>query len=510
MAYFLETGKKSGEPYELAGKRIVFTNWYYVRPGSFGWYNKSGKNVTVYGSGGPWEASIRHTDWPHGVRLVAQPAERRTVLSKNLGQVIQDGKTYRAWTEKLYTESKDGIAWEREEPMEFNPPKLARMFGHGTVFIDPSAPPSERYKWVGTDEFGETSREEFEEYRKRRPENWEPRADRVDVNLILAVRGAVSPDGIHWTMLPEPLVVEHCDTVATAYYDERLHKYVLYTRNWMVGPRSERAPDDRGLSWMRIGRRSIGRSESRDFSIFPLSEIIIEPGPDMLPSDVFYTNCKTTVPGAPDHHLMFPTVWHTSDDTTSIHLASSHDGRLWHFLRTPSGLAVAKTAPFGQWDGGCLFAEGNLVELPDGSWVLPYRASPAPHKYPRGSVGKSETGWPSSVPGWRCLVWPKGRLVAIEAPERGEFATVAIVILGRKIRINALTQRAGSILVEVADTSGKTLPNRSFGDADPVVGDQYKTLLTWNGQDDLCHENDGGIILRFRMEMAKIFGLEFE
>jgi hypothetical protein len=26
-----------GTPYELAGKRIVFTNWYYIDPGDLDW-----------------------------------------------------------------------------------------------------------------------------------------------------------------------------------------------------------------------------------------------------------------------------------------------------------------------------------------------------------------------------------------------------------------------------------------------------------------------------------------
>jgi hypothetical protein len=36
-----------GEPYELAGKRLVFTNWIYVRPGDVGWTDASGKMVNA-------------------------------------------------------------------------------------------------------------------------------------------------------------------------------------------------------------------------------------------------------------------------------------------------------------------------------------------------------------------------------------------------------------------------------------------------------------------------------
>ncbi|MGQ9630930.1 MAG: hypothetical protein ACUVXI_11575 [bacterium] len=513
----MATERATGEPYELAGKRLVFTNWYYVRPGGFGWYDDGGNNVTVSGSEGPWGAHFRRFDYPHGIRLVVQSAERLGPLLQpehpweekgiSISTLICDREVYRGWGVSApaeggslfcYLESGDGLAWTRPNVgiYEWNGSRDNNILADegGTVFIDPSAPPAERYKWVSERWF---SRETYDAYRQRRPNAWEPRADRVDVGSILGVQGAVSPDGLHWNVLPEPLVMEHSDTQVVAYYDERLRKYILYTRNWMVGPRSGRALDGQGLSWLGVGRRSIGRTESDDFRCFPLSEVILEPGPDMLPSDVLYTNCKTTIPGAPDHHLMFPAIWHTSDDTTSIALASSHDGKLWHFL---PGSPVLETSPFGEWDGGCIFAHPNLVELPDGRFALPYTGYIFPHKYPRGQ-------W-KFQPGY--AVWPKGRLVALEAPERGEFATVGIIPPGRKLRINALTQRVGGILVEVAGLDGKPLEQHTFADSTPIIGDHHHAPVTWEGRDDLGYREGAGIILRFRMEKAKVFWLEFE
>src|SRR5258708_5260424 len=84
-----------------------------------------------------------------------------------------------------------------------------------------------------------------------------------------------------------------------------------------------------------------------------------EAGPELLPSDTLYTNAKTVMPGAPDHHLMFPTIWHTAGDITSTALATSHDGKIWHFV---PGSPVFATGPFGAFDGGCVFAHPNLIE----------------------------------------------------------------------------------------------------------------------------------------------------
>ena len=51
---------------------------------------------------------------------------------------------------------------------------------------------------------------------------------------------------------------------------------------------------------------------------------------------------------------------------------------------------------------------------------------------------------------------------------------------------------------------------RAFGDAVPIIGDQHWTPVIWKENDDLGNEEGRAVILRFRMDRAKIFGLEFE
>jgi hypothetical protein len=225
--------------------------------------------------------------------------------------------------------------------------------------------------------------------------------------------------------------------------------------------------------------------------------VIVEPGPDRPPTDSFYTSGKTVLPGAPDHHLMFPAVYHLGDDTTSIEVQSSYDGRLWH--RVP-GSPVLETGPEGAWDGGCVFTTHDLLELPNGDFAIPYTGYLYPHKYPRGAWGY-DIGM---------AVWPKGRMIGLRAEEEGEFATIALVAPGTTLRINSLTKRAGFIHVEVADFHGQPLPGRSFEESDPIVGDQFRSQVAWKGETDLGVEKGTPIILRFRMKMAEIFYIDFE
>jgi hypothetical protein len=219
----------------------------------------------------------------------------------------------------------------------------------------------------------------------------------------------------------------------------------------------------------------------------------------MLPSEVLYTNCYTTIPAAPELRLMFPAIWNQASDATRLMIAASPDGKLWDWV--PGG-TVLDTGEFQTFDGGCLFASPNLVELGNGDFALPYNGYRFPHKYPRGHEG--------FAPNLGYAVWPHGRMIGLEAPQLGRFATVAVVPPGTKLRINALTRRGGSIRIEACDIQRRPLPGRTLDYCQPIIGDQYKTLVTWRGGADLGIQPGEAVVLRFAMDQAKIFALEFE
>lgn len=508
-----------GEPYELGGKRLVFTTWQFVRPGYFGWINEKGENVSVAGNENAAEARFVRGDAPYGIRLVAQPARRegriwhREVPADESGgmtiaTVLQDGDVYKAWgvdyggeQRTVYYESDDGRHWTRRDvrfTLDGDADNTMNL-GEGTIFIDPSASAEERYKSVTLDHFDYAA---YEKFQREHPDRWEPLAKREDVGFTFYIRGYTSPDGFNWKSLPEPLSVEHSDTQIVAYYDTRRAKYVIYTRTWMVDPKSP-ATQAAGQPFHMVGRRSIGRTESSDFKSFPVSRVIMVPSPDMAPYEVLYTNARTALPEAPFNHLMFPTIWRLSDDATSVRMASSYNGDVFDFI--PGG-DVFETAPFGAWDGGCVFARPNLIELADGTFALPYTGYNVPHKYPRGKF-KFATGY---------MTWPKGRIVAVQADEIGAFSTVGFIAPGGRLLVNADVRRAGSLKIEIADIHGQVVPGRSFDDCETMFGDLYKHPVAWKNAAAAPAPGSLGvaagtpIILRFKMDRAKLFGLDFE
>jgi hypothetical protein len=509
-----------GEPYELAGKRIVFTTWYWVRPGEYNWVNDQGESVMA-SKKVMAEPNDPHTHWkeldfPRGIRLIAEPAQKGEFPIKpefpweaegiQITSLLQLPDKILAWGEckpggPCYFESTDGVTWNRPKLglVNFKGSKENNLGGNGRFpgFYDPIAPAAERFKFIQNDEW--TVGEFEKRYKPRRP--YQHMAIEISPGKVQAVWGYTSADGLNFKRLPDPLVVQSADGGQYGYYDHRLKKYVMYLRTAMIGPRSDRfpaQPDDENERFHKFAiRTSVGRSESADFREFPVSETIIETSNDMPPSDKFQNNCYTTIPKAPDHHLLFPTRWITSEDSSAVDLYTSHDGKTWN----RAGTSLLATSNYGQPDGGSVWIQNpGLTELGNGDWVIPYLGTLLPMKYARGRQALR----------WGLAIWPRGRLMALEAVEEGHFTTMAFLTPSNKLLINALTPRSGYVRVEAADLHGKPIPGHTFADSIPIIGDQYRTMVRWQGAEDLGVKAGEPVVLRFRMDRAKIYGLEFE
>src|ERR1043165_7153578 len=132
----INNDKGYGEPYALAGKRIVFTTWYWVRPGQHDWLNEQGESVYAKTSvmAGPFDAHFNNIDGPWGVRLIAEQAQRggklpvkpefpweaggitiEQMLPTPDGKIIAWGDCFDAAKKAhgCYLESTDGVNWIR-------------------------------------------------------------------------------------------------------------------------------------------------------------------------------------------------------------------------------------------------------------------------------------------------------------------------------------------------------------------------------------------------------------
>jgi len=513
-----------GEPIELKGNDIYFTSWKYVRQGGFS-YERSAELPSeatdpmaraLYSSDGPTPAKYRSSLMPQGVRLVVQKADKVQLDGESMkpATVIQEDGRYKAWGSVMpcpepepfsskesmllthdmhltYAGSSDGMHWEEPSlslyeyagSMDNNIALRNDLEGstrglHGmTVFVDPTSD-DERYKMVF---LGNVTDEEWDAFAEKYPGELNSTARRRPMHgyrIVSALFGAVSPDGIHWENLPEPLCIDHCDTQNTCYYDLDHQTYIAYVRTWQVGPMCPAVQDNYRDTWIRSGRRSIGRTVSPGFRHFSRPELVITTGADLAPSHLWYTNCKTTLPGCPDQHVMFPWRWELECDGGDCFLFSSADG--WSWSQVPGGPVVARGAP-GEPDGGYIVCSPNLVELPGDRWGLPSHGCPIPHKYPGRDLSK-RTGLFPGVPEFQgYAVWKKGRLVALECPDEGSFATIGMMPKGDRITLNAAIQPAGYITASVCPLDGSVVEGRSHDDCDLLLGDGLAMPVTWNG-----------------------------
>jgi hypothetical protein len=77
------------------------------------------------------------------------------------------------------------------------------------------------------------------------------------------------------------------------------------------------------------------------------------------------------------------------------------------------------------------------------------------------------------------------------------------------VRINADTHRSGHITVEAARYDETPIAGREFANSVPLVGDCLNAPVRWREHDDLGADKGQPLILRFRMERAKIYSVDF-
>jgi hypothetical protein len=434
---------------------------------------------------------------PHGIELVPHrprvedmpvlapehPWEKGGIHCWNT--FLEDRGRFRCWyhvclpndVALAYAESKDGVHWTK--PMlglkAFKGSKKNNLVdlesrggteqGH-TVFVDPSASASERYKMVSC----------------------------CDAKDAFALFGAVSPDGLRWKHLPgdKPILVNRSDTQSVGAYDNDTGKYVVFTR--------QRDNFE--------GRRGINRSESADFRNFTPSELVFESTPLDPPDWDYYNNAYGRWPGAVDAHLMRFSIYHRSADTVDVHLAVSRDGKRWH---RPMGRSP--------WiDGGpsypapykSIYAAAGILPSAPGEWSSYICAFPQGHN----EKGKREPG--------RILraVSREDGFMSLSAADHGEFWTNPFKLESSTIKLNVKTGYFGyvrcALLSAAGEKSGTVMVAghpvpvfRGFTMEDCAVinGDQIDVPLAWKG--DLKKLIGKEVQLHFDLFNADLYAIKF-
>ena len=453
--------------YELGRGKWVFVDWTGIDPG----YGVAGDGSGVAG-----------VYLPRGVELeVGAPfVERDRVIGLDCpwesgetayATFIEDEGLFRCWYEHGsglgYAESDDGITW-RKPALGGTTQNLLSFHYHGAnVFKDPSAPAAERYKMVGCvwDD----------------GERWVP--------------GAVSPDGLQWTALPDPILPDqNADTQSIGLYDEALGQYVLYTRQ-------------RDSS---TARRGVNRAATADFSRFPPSTPVLENDPGDPADWDLYCNGYLRWPGAVDAHVMRLSVYKRIADVVEVHLATSRDGHSWH--RPEGRMAWIGAARQGlPWQQ--IYACAGILPTAAGEWSTYLGVTPRGHNDLNG-----EDTARSGIAVAR--VREDGfTYLASEGP--GEFWTVPFELQATEIRVNYRARFAGFVRCEIEATARAeaeeaervaargAIAGFALEDCDGLTGDEINGVLRWRGAADLSGLRGRTVRLRFQLYRADLYSLRF-
>jgi len=387
---------------------------------------------------------------------------------ENAGQTFREGRQMDVGKSGLcYAESTDGVQWVKPELglFAFEGSKANNIVAiwqvsETAVFLDRSAPPEERYKAFVWDKLSDDP-------------------DRPDYGLF----GAVSPDGVHWTQLPEPLIPEFCDTQNVVYWDEQKRKYVGYFRGG-------------------LGGRAIRYAETDDFRRWPSPEVIAHAGPLDHPGDDYYNNGFTRHPDDPSIKLIFNSVFHHYDGTLDVRLGVTHNGKAVNWVSYDPIIELGRP---GEWDCGMIFVGPNMVRLPDGTLAVPYRGLDYTHIAPFSQFyGSDYDDDRSTAYAW--AVWDDGRIAGVEAEDYGELWTRPEEVNGRAVEVNARTSKIGSVEAELWESitpyHAKPIPGYTFEECIAFRGDEIWTPLRWKGKSDLSELADKKVQVRIRLSSA--------
>jgi hypothetical protein len=478
-------------PIEFGSAKMVFCDWWFVEAG-FGLAFTQAQQAAN---------GFRPRFMPYGVRLrVGRPElTERPVIVPDLPAdgismggyctLLKDGGKYRLWYESYlplahededaricYAESDDGFDWKKPKTgiYEYQGSKANNLVynnGHGaTIFIDPTAKPSERYKMIHLDAV--------------------PLQAINGKQMNAFVFGAVSGDGIHWTRLKEPLIKHTSDTQSVAQYDPVAKKYVAYLRGWDPQTRA-------GYG----GRRVVMRTESPEFGNFPEPTMVLSLGPEDPPDADIYTNAYGQWPGAGSSYLMIPAIYHRGTDNVDLRLAVSHDGIRWHFPDREPFLRVGEP---GSGYEGTIYAGAGIVPVGTNMWAFPVSRYHRSH-----NMGFQPTAQHPHQGGISLAMLREDGFIALEAESKGECWTQPATFTGSRLVLNCWGLTGSRVSIEITNEDGKPMPGYALDDCDGLTGDQVSAPIAWRGSPDLSQLRGQLIRLRFSLNRIRLYAFQF-
>lgn len=443
----------------------------------------------------PWEGNAS------GYATVIQDGELYRMFYRGHRYIIDPPPLRQAQPEVVcYAESQDGIHWTKPNLGLYDWPATSDNSGpkeNNIIWRDgyethnfapfrdlnPACPPDQRYKAVG----GTTASQGLWTFK--------------------------SADGIHWSRLSTAPVVTTgaFDSHNTAFWDSNQQQYVMYVRYFSEA-------EFKGL-------RSIGMSFSKDFVKW--SEPVPIQYPNSPPQQM-YTNQIAPYYRAPHFLMGFPTRFVTrpltahakqlEPATTRAHFAASVSGSgAYTGAEITDGLFMLSRDGilFRRWDEAFL----RPGPEPEGRWIYGdnYQSyglfetnTDAPGHAREISLHFNEGSWRDELHRLRRYTIRLDGFVSFHAPlSGGELITKTARFSGKHLTLNYATSAAGSLRVEIQDTTGKPFPGFSLADCDELFGDAIDQRVSWHENPDVSSLAGQSVRLRFVLSDGDVYSMQF-
>ena len=417
--------------------------------------------------------------------------------------------------------SRDGLVFDapRLATGTAQTPNLATAEDTGTpsVFIDPLAPPAERWKMVS---------------------GW------GDRGIFLFT----SPDGYAWTRLPTPVISARSASQSNLFYDDQRGQYLGYHRTdlganqfgkterrfvftateslrppWPFTPLTQ-ADYERTAATIRLHKQRPWYLDNGPLTPGGIGlewPTLFRPrdGYDPDATDI-YVPKAVKYPWAPDTYLAFPPIYYHYGDTRpagrialddparrrgdgplETQLMTSRDGENWSRHPRPVWLGV------GAYSGGLdihqTYMAHGMVRRGDEIWMYAYNTE-AYHSSVRGT------------PDRRVLhrtVSRLDRFVAAESPydREGTLVSRPLTFAGKRLVLNADTAATGFIQVGLRRPDGTAISGFGVDDCVYVSGNELRHEVEWLARGtDVSSLAGQPVQLVIRTRGAKLYALQFE
>jgi hypothetical protein len=305
-----------------------------------------------------------------------------------------------------------------------------------------------------------------------------------------------SPDGVKFTMKPEPIIERSRGDAGgdVIFWDTNLRQYVVYTRVYRNTTTGALTGYGQG------GVRQVLRSRSPDLVSWSQPELVgfgnspVEDIYTMMPEQYFraphlYVGLGTRFM---EKRKAVPEFWRAGINDGV--LVSSRDGLKWD--RTFMEAFVRPGRDRENWTSRAVYLTKGVVQTgPDEMsvyWFEHADHGPKEMRVRRGVL---------RLDGFASVYGPYSG---------GEMTTKAIVFKGNHLVVNYATSAAGSLQVEIQDEQGAPLPGYALAESPEIYGDEIERVVRWKTKPGVGELTGRPVRLRFVLKDADLYALRFK